>query len=821
MMNRKPVPAWARIGLSRWIAASLLAAVLVTAVLVAALVERYALQQAERHAAQSLTQVAWQMRDQLDRGMAARYKDMLLLAGQETLVESADPAAIRALLERVKLNFPDYAWLGYCRPDGTVVAALSGLLEGQNVSARPWFSGAGKGPYVGDVHPAVLLEKLLPRQQEPWRFVDIAVPVRRGGEVQAILGAHLSWEWARELRRDLLSPTSEVYRIEVFIVRKDGQVLLGPPGFEGRTLQQPGLRAARAGQAADGMETWGSDGEFATAYVPTRGHAGYPGLGWTVVVRQPVSVALADFHQLRREIALASGAACLLALLLAPLVGRRLARPLTRLTRSLGRRAGEALPRIEPAGGYREAALLSDALLEMRDSVARHAEQLQALNESLERRVAERTAELAQREEDLRAIIEHAREAFIRMDPKGCVLEWNRHAEELFGWSRTEVIGRELAELIIPPAMRERHRRGMARFLSSGEGAIINQRIEVPALRRDGREMLVELVVGVTRLGPHLSFNAFLHNIEERRRAEQALRDSRETLRAVADNLPALVALVDTELRYRFTNRTYQDWYGEAPEALIGKHMSELLGQDMVARLQPQIDRALAGERVVFEAEGRAGHEQRHLHVTFVPQQGEGGQVLGFFLVVLDITERKQRELSLAQQARHDALTGLPNRRFLMELLPQAMARCGRTGAPLALLFLDLNGFKEVNDAHGHQAGDLLLKEVAQRLRAVLRKGDTVARLAGDEFVILLEPVPGGRHSAQQVVEKVHAALREPVALAPGVQVAVSASVGLSVYQPGDASTPEKLLSGADAAMYADKRASRAARDSGFGATLV
>ncbi|MCW7536947.1 diguanylate cyclase [Aquabacterium sp. A7-Y] len=794
----------------------LVAAVLVTALLVAALVERYARQHATRQALIALTQIAWQMRDHLDRGMSYRYNQMVVLAGHEALVEGSDPVETRHLLERVKSRFPEYAWLGYCRPDGRVEAAIGGLLEGQNVSARPWFQGALRGPFVGDVHPAVLLEKLLPRQQEPWRFVDIAVPVLVGGQLRGVVGAHLSWEWARELRRDLLSPAARDYDIEVFVLQADGRVLLGPPGFDGQPLPRPG--PMRSGAA---MERWQDGSEFATATVPTQGRGGYPGLGWSVVVRQPQSRALADFHQLRREIALASAAACVLMLLIAPLVGRRLAGPLTRLTRSLARRDEAGLPDIEPVQGYLEAELLSDALLQMRKDAAWHATQLQTLNEGLEQRVAERTAELAEREEDLRAILEQTQEAFIRIDTAGQVVEWNRHAEELFGWSRAEVLGRELAELIIPPALRELHRRGLARMIASGEGPIVDRRIEVPALRRDGRELAVELIVGVTGHGPERRFNAFLHNIEARQRAEAALRESRETLRAVADNIPALVALIDRQLHYRYTNAAYREWFGVEPDALIGTAVADHLGEAVVTALRPLVNKVLQGRRVSFERPLVLRGQDRHVHATFIPRTAEEGEVSGFFAVVFDITERKQRELQLSIEASHDALTGLPNRRHLMELLPKAMARCGRTGQSLALLFLDLNGFKEVNDVHGHEAGDVLLKLLAARLKGCIRKGDTVARLAGDEFVILLEPMGGEPQAAQSVVEKVHAALAEPVEVAPGLLLSMSASVGVSFYRPGDPSTPEQLLSGADAAMYADKKATRAARESGFGSGLL
>jgi diguanylate cyclase (GGDEF)-like protein len=168
----------------------------------------------------------------------------------------------------------------------------------------------------------------------------------------------------------------------------------------------------------------------------------------------------------------------------------------------------------------------------------------------------------------------------------------------------------------------------------------------------------------------------------------------------------------------------------------------------------------------------------------------------------LDITDRKRAELRLAHLALHDALTGLPNRTLFLDRLQHALDRAGRTGRQVAVLFVDLDRFKGVNDALGHEAGDSLLQQVAQRLQSCVRSSDTLARLAGDEFTVLLEDV-AGVHEAQAVAERIQAALQEPFLVA-GQQLAVTASVGVALSGP-ETRQAEELLRRSDAAMYRAK----------------
>jgi diguanylate cyclase (GGDEF)-like protein len=186
--------------------------------------------------------------------------------------------------------------------------------------------------------------------------------------------------------------------------------------------------------------------------------------------------------------------------------------------------------------------------------------------------------------------------------------------------------------------------------------------------------------------------------------------------------------------------------------------------------------------------------------------QLDGGKVFSAFLH--DITERKQEEVRREYESRHDALTGLLNRRALMEALPLAQARAGRSGKTVGMLFIDLDGFKAVNDSQGHEAGDILLGVVAERLRAGVRRTDSVYRLAGDEFTVLLEDMADTFDDAHRVAEKLIKSIAEPVEL-PGRAVRVRASIGIALDAAGGTRQAEELLKEADHFMYQAKKAGR------------
>ena len=298
------------------------------------------------------------------------------------------------------------------------------------------------------------------------------------------------------------------------------------------------------------------------------------------------------------------------------------------------------------------------------------------LTDITERRAIEEA--LRASEERFRAVIETASDAFVSVDTAGRIVEWNRKAEETFGWTREEAIGLPLVATVVPEASREAHGRAFERFLRTGGGPVVNRTLEVNAMRRDGVEFPVELSVWMTLSQGTERVNAF----------------------------------------------------------------------------------------------------------------------------VRDTSDRKALE-AVTHQAFHDPLTDLANRALFTDRVAAALVRRGDSSTEtVAVLLLDLDDFKTVNDSLGHAAGDELLVAVATRLRSCVRPGDTLARLAGDEFAVLLDDLDDER-AAVAVAKRVGARLEAPFEI-DEMEIAVRASIGISLGQTPDA-RPEDLMRDADVAMYEAK----------------
>jgi diguanylate cyclase (GGDEF)-like protein/PAS domain S-box-containing protein len=425
-------------------------------------------------------------------------------------------------------------------------------------------------------------------------------------------------------------------------------------------------------------------------------------------------------------------------------------------------------------------------------------------------------------------------------------------------------------------------------------------------------------------------------DVTAEKETEQALRRSEARMRLIADNVPALVAYVDTQERYLFNNRIYEEWLGLPREQITGRTLREVWNPERYQRIAPNVARALRGERVAYEYALLQAGVERHIHTSYIPETDAQGVVQGFFVLAtditqlaavrdelsaarnrlesalggssaalwdadlrtgriylseawgeivgappgdtvtnvtellalvhpddleagkrmavetmkgvrsayafehrvraaggewkwilsrgrvterdlasgratrmigtnLDITDRKRMEEALQSAAHSDPLTGLANRMALNDRMRVALARGRRSGAGCALLYLDIDRFKQVNDTLGHAAGDGLLRDFAARLRECVRQTDTVARLGGDEFVVLLEDVKEDA-AATRVAEKMLESARQPV-LVDGRTVAVTTSIGIAFGAEGE--DGEGWLRRADAALYAAKNAGR------------
>lgn len=487
----------------------------------------------------SLAEVAYHMADKLDRGMWARSGEVAVLA---TIVSLAGPdhlAAIRNALDELHKAVPIFSWIGFSDPQGKVLASTGGILTGADISKRPVYTHGVSGTFVGDVHDAVMLAKLLPNPSgEPMKFVDVSTPIKAAdGRLVGVLAAHLSWAWANEIRDSILAPLGERRDTEVFVISADNTVLLGPVDAVGQKLALSAIELARAGRESWRVERWPDGRDYLTGYAFGRGHGTYPGLGWTILARQPLEIAFAPVQQLQRDIMLWGASVAIVFAVIGWLLAGRVAAPLRRI------------------------ALAADRLR-------------------------------------------------------------------------------------------------------------LGEQVEIPEHRgiRDIEVLTASLKALITSLS-----------------LSEAARDRAE------------------------------------------------------------------------------------------------------------------------DQANQDRLTGLPNRLAMETHLDMTVASARRGNASIAVLCLDLDGFKRVNDTLGHHAGDVLLKQVASRLNGCARQGDLVARLGGDEFVMVLKATDGRPlEDGVAVGERIIAALGKPFTL-EGNPVSIGCSVGVAAW-PTHADDIHEAIRLADGALYAAKR---------------
>jgi diguanylate cyclase (GGDEF)-like protein/PAS domain S-box-containing protein len=414
---------------------------------------------------------------------------------------------------------------------------------------------------------------------------------------------------------------------------------------------------------------------------------------------------------------------------------------------------------------------------------------------------------IREREELARSILDSAHEAFISIDESGRIVEWSPQAERDFGWTRREAIGRLLLETIVPEGDGKHYEPGLQQMLE-GDRRLLGRRLELTATRRSGICFPVELTF--TRLetshGPR--YNAFVHDISERRSSEAALQEANQRFRSAFDDAAIGMAIVDTEGNWQRTNRALSELTGYSQERLMEMGFSDLTHPDDLPKDLNALQEMLDGVRDRFQTEKRYFHADGHviwvsLNTRMV--RDADGNPMYLLSQMQDISERKEQEARLTHRASHDELTGLPNRGMLEDRMVLALNRQRRDRKPIGILYLDLDGFKRVNDTHGHDAGDYLLIAIAKRLTALVRPTDVVSRLGGDEFVILCEGMDenGATRLAKRIVEVVP----KPITV-EGVQLAVTPSIGIALTRD-PATRSGHLLADADMAMYFAKEEGR------------
>ena len=523
-----------------------------------------------------------------------------------------------------------------------------------------------------------------------------------------------------------------------------------------------------------------------------------PALGWGMVVKIDTSEALAPAAQLRRVTYLALGLFLVLSGMVAYFLGRRLSRPIRNLTQVADRIAVGDFSQHALRDGRDELGRLAFAFNHMLDALA-------DARCNLESQVEARSQALRKISALQNAILDNAGALVVVLDREGRIRRFNRACVELSQYAFTEVEGRFVWDFLLPPEERQSVQaeafNALVRSPQSLRGSYTNYWVA-----RDGTRRLIEWSNSLL-LDEHGEMEFMVSigiDVTEKRSAEEALR----LYANVFEHSGEAILITDSDQRIlavnpaftRLTGYTLDEIRGQSPQLLASGQTSPETFRAMW--------RALAetgywqGEIVDRRKDNTLYPKWMSVSVVCNPE----GRITHYVASFTDITERKVAEAQISQLAYHDALTGLINRFSLQSQLEQALHMAHREQRALAVIFLDLDRFKIINDTLGHAVGDDLLREVAKRLRGSVRDSDIVARLGGDEFVVVLTEVENAT-AAARLADKILHTLVQHYRIGKN-ELHSTASLGLAFY-PDDGADGETLMKNADTAMYHAKSLGR------------
>lgn len=424
-----------------------------------------------------------------------------------------------------------------------------------------------------------------------------------------------------------------------------------------------------------------------------------------------------------------------------------------------------------------------------------------AIRYAIQRSAADSALRLS--EARFRALFDNAGTGVILSDAAGAYIHCNPAFCAMVGYSDAELQGMTYRDITHPDDV-EPHTRLRDDMVA---GRMESYEITKRYIRRNGEQMWARLTVTAMREGteqePRFTV-AVVEDVTERKRLEEHMRLAATVFESTGEGL----FVTDEKRRIISVNPAFTELTGYTAEEVIGRTPRFLASGRHPPEFYDQLFRTLSAtgkwQGEIWNRRKTGEMFAEWLNITVV--RNERGELTNYVAVFSDITSRKQDEERLSYQANHDPLTRLPNRTLFQERLSRALTRANRNQSMVALLFIDLDFFKQVNDTLGHLAGDILLQQVADRLASCVRQGDTVARLAGDEFTVILEDISEPRDGAV-VAHKILGLLAEPFDL-QGNEARISSSIGVALY-PTDAGEAQALIKLADAAMYRAKHQGR------------
>ena len=352
---------------------------------------------------ESLVSISQSISNMLTANLVEREREISLLSKRPFLYKNQDLSDLQDTIDKIQNSYKNYAWIGFANADGIVLASGNGVLKGADVSQRPWFINGRLGPFIGDVHQALLLEKLLPKSKDgsPIRFVDFAAPVMgANGEFKGVVATHADWAWVREVLLSSLTEASKRKGIDIFIIDRDRNVLY-PDSYFSNDIEVP-KALPKDGQFKSLL--WQDDEEYLTSLVSLRSPES-TNLGWQIVVRQPLSIAMSVVNEVHKLLLFFGVFSTLLCMLLAYQFASTLSRPLERLAYTAKSiQQGNRKATFKDDSQLSEVVSLSHSLEEMMSSLLEREQSLMQMNLTLETKVRNRTAELEASNRSLEAI---------------------------------------------------------------------------------------------------------------------------------------------------------------------------------------------------------------------------------------------------------------------------------------------------------------------------------------------------------------------------------------------------------------------------------
>ncbi|WP_019575119.1 sensor domain-containing protein [Curvibacter lanceolatus] len=413
------------------------------------------------------------------------------------------------------------------------------------------------------------------------------------------------------------------------------------------------------------------------------------------------------------------------------------------------------------------------------------------------RDISERV-ELWHRSQLFQAIVESTDDAVISKTTQGIVTSWNAAAEQLFGYRADEMIGQPMLRLLPPDRQSEEAQ--ILRRIAAGQRIA---HFQTQRCHRDGHRLAVSVTISPVRdpLGRVSGASTIMRDVSQQKRLEEQLRLTASVFTHANEG----VVITDPQGRMVDVNQAFERITGYSREEALGRTAQFLRsGRDGPDVVQPLLAELQARGRCQGEVWSRRKNGEAYAGLLTVSRVDDAaGQPQNYVALFADVTSMRVQQERLEHLAHFDALTGLPNRLLLSDRLRQSMAHSRRHSQALAVLYLDLDGFKAINDSHGHDVGDALLVAVAGQMKMALRESDTLARMGGDEFVVVLGQLPGAE-ACLPLVERLLLACAAPLRVGERL-LQVSASIGITLF-PQDDSDVDQLLRHADQAMYQAKQ---------------